>query len=252
MEKVTWKSNKTFFLNSFPHWQKKANTNTIRWIEKHQWFIFYDFYAFPERRGRVRNWLQREEEMMQSSLPVPYGRTGFNFASNSKPRTTHSTFPKSPHLFFSNPSSSSSSSYKLRFTSQFQNPPRNEPIFTTPTKPIPTRSNRISFVTPLHCSFSSNSCSENVGRDFRSWIGVVGEALSTAFPIWVALGCLLGLIRPSSFNWVQPKWTVLGISVTMLGMGMTLTFDDLRGALAMPKELLVGFMLQYSVCSNPI
>lgn len=76
---------------------------------------------------------------------------------------------------------------------------------------------------------------------------MVGEALSTAFPIWVALGCLLGLIRPSSFNWVQPKWTVLGISVTMLGMGMTLTFDDLRGALAMPKELLVGFMLQYSV-----
>lgn len=81
---------------------------------------------------------------------------------------------------------------------------------------------------------------------------MVGEALSTAFPIWVALGCLLGLIRPSSFNWVQPKWTVLGISVTMLGMGMTLTFDDLRGALATPKELLVGFMLQYSVCSNPI
>lgn len=76
---------------------------------------------------------------------------------------------------------------------------------------------------------------------------MVGEALSTAFPIWVALGCLLGLIRPSSFNWVQPKWTVLGISVTMLGMGMTLTFDDLHGALAMPKELLVGFMLQYSV-----
>lgn len=81
---------------------------------------------------------------------------------------------------------------------------------------------------------------------------MVGEALSTAFPIWVALGCLLGLIRPSSFNWVQPKWTVLGISVTMLGMGMTLTFDDLHGALAMPKELLVGFMLQYSVCSDPI
>ena len=33
----------------------------------------------------------------------------------------------------------------------------------------------------------------------------------------------------------------------MLGMGMTLTFDDLRSALAMPKELLAGFVLQYSV-----
>ncbi|KAL0399512.1 UNVERIFIED_CONTAM: putative sodium/metabolite cotransporter BASS1, chloroplastic [Sesamum radiatum] len=39
----------------------------------------------------------------------------------------------------------------------------------------------------------------------------------------------------------------MGITLTMLGMGMTLTFDDLRGALAMPKELFSGFMLQYSV-----
>nr|KYP57152.1 putative sodium-dependent transporter yocS [Cajanus cajan] len=33
----------------------------------------------------------------------------------------------------------------------------------------------------------------------------------------------------------------------MLGMGMTLTLDDLRGALSMPKEVLSGFVLQYSV-----
>ncbi|KAL2476466.1 putative sodium/metabolite cotransporter BASS1 [Abeliophyllum distichum] len=81
----------------------------------------------------------------------------------------------------------------------------------------------------------------------KSWIEAVGEAVSTAFPLWVALGCLLGLVKPSSFNWVKPQWTVMGITLTMLGMGMTLTFDDLRGALAMPKELFSGFMLQYSV-----
>lgn len=39
----------------------------------------------------------------------------------------------------------------------------------------------------------------------------------------------------------------MGISVTMLGMGMTLTFDDLRSAFSMPKELFVGFVLQYSI-----
>lgn len=77
----------------------------------------------------------------------------------------------------------------------------------------------------------------------------MGEAISTAFPVWVALGCLLGLAKPSCYDWVQPKWTVLGIAVTMLGMGMTLSFDDLRGALAMPKELVSGFVLQYSVRS---
>ncbi|MCI16246.1 putative sodium/metabolite cotransporter BASS1 chloroplastic-like, partial [Trifolium medium] len=34
--------------------------------------------------------------------------------------------------------------------------------------------------------------------------------------------------------------------VTMLGMGMTLTLDDLLDALSMPKEVLSGFCLQYS------
>jgi len=32
-----------------------------------------------------------------------------------------------------------------------------------------------------------------------------------------------------------------------LGMGMTLTLDDLRAALLMPKELAAGFVLQYTV-----
>ncbi|XP_073126344.1 probable sodium/metabolite cotransporter BASS1, chloroplastic [Henckelia pumila] len=92
-----------------------------------------------------------------------------------------------------------------------------------------------------------NSSNELGATDSKSWVEVVGETISTAFPVWVALGCLLGLLRPHSFNWVQPKWTVMGITVTMLGMGMTLTFDDLRGALAMPKELFSGFALQYTV-----
>ncbi|KAF9618207.1 hypothetical protein IFM89_000676 [Coptis chinensis] len=69
---------------------------------------------------------------------------------------------------------------------------------------------------------------------------MVGEVLSTAFPVWVALGCFFGLVRPNSFNWVQPQMIIFGITITMLGMGMTLTFDDLRGALVMPKELLAG------------
>ncbi|XP_034678808.1 probable sodium/metabolite cotransporter BASS1, chloroplastic, partial [Vitis riparia] len=105
----------------------------------------------------------------------------------------------------------------------------------------------LSFLAPFRCGISSYGYSDSGGRGLRGWIEVVGEALSTAFPVWVALGCLLGLVRPSSFNWVQPKWTILGLILTMLGMGMTLTFDDLRGALAMPKELVAGFVLQYSV-----
>lgn len=95
------------------------------------------------------------------------------------------------------------------------------------------------------CGNSSNALTTNG----KSWIEVVGEAISTAFPVWVALGCLLGLVRPSSYSWVQPNLTVMGLTITMLGMGMTLTFDDLRAALAMPKQLFAGFFLQYSVLS---
>lgn len=71
--------------------------------------------------------------------------------------------------------------------------------------------------------------------------------MSTAFPVWVSLGCLLGLVKPGAFNWVTPDLTIIGLTITMLGMGMTLTLDDLRGALKMPKELFAGFLLQYSV-----
>ncbi|KAK6132078.1 hypothetical protein DH2020_034180 [Rehmannia glutinosa] len=114
-----------------------------------------------------------------------------------------------------------------------------KPILVSPA----THLNPKSRLEPLLCSNSSNV----VTAEKKSWIEALGEAISTAFPVWVALGCLLGLVRPSSFSWVQPKWTVMGITLTMLGMGMTLTFDDLRGALSMPKELFTGFVLQYSV-----
>ncbi|KAK1416694.1 hypothetical protein QVD17_25809 [Tagetes erecta] len=132
---------------------------------------------------------------------------------------------------------------------------------TPPHKPNPTSTtlkwnctlNTQYFLPPLPCSNSSNTLSasdesgNNSGTGLKGLVETIGEGISTAFPIWVALGCFLGLVRPESYNWVQPKWTMMGITFTMLGMGMTLTFDDLKGALAMPKELLAGFCLQYSI-----
>ncbi|MCD7464525.1 putative sodium/metabolite cotransporter bass1, chloroplastic [Datura stramonium] len=103
----------------------------------------------------------------------------------------------------------------------------------------------------LLCANSSSAITAGDGdsskKSFGDWIQSVGEAISVLFPLWVALGCLIGLLKPSSYNWVKPQWTVMGITLTMLGMGMTLTFDDLRDALRMPKELICGFVLQYSV-----
>ncbi|CAH8320214.1 unnamed protein product [Eruca vesicaria subsp. sativa] len=106
---------------------------------------------------------------------------------------------------------------------------------------------RRSFEFVTRCGISSNDLPAEKEKSFGEWVEFLGEAVSTAFPIWVSLGCLFGLMRPSAFNWVTPDLTIIGLTITMLGMGMTLTLDDLRGALKMPKELFAGFVLQYSV-----
>ncbi|EXB74714.1 putative sodium-dependent transporter yocS [Morus notabilis] len=176
---------------------------------------------------------------MQSSLSCSHGRRSFNlvqiperFSPNLAQKTKLSVLE---FLCFSKTKPSSSSSLL-----------RNEPSGLALCREAATK-RKYNETTLVRCGISSNSYNANTDRSLRDWIEVIGEAISTAFPIWVALGCLLGLVKPSSFDWVKPEWTVLGITLTMLGMGMTLTFDDLRGALAMPKELLAGFVLQYSV-----
>lgn len=196
---------------------------------------------------------------MQSSLSSLHGRRGLLFTPNTNPSHQAARAKPLQFIFSSSikpsPSLSSSISQVLILTHRSQSqPPPNEPIWASLNTFTPTtrKSRTNPPLPPLHCGNSSDSYSANDGRSLRDWIEVFGEALSTAFPIWVALGCLLGLFRPSSFNWVQPKFTILGITLTMLGMGMTLTLDDLRGALAMPKELLAGFVLQYSVSFAPI
>ncbi|KAH9315621.1 hypothetical protein KI387_024248 [Taxus chinensis] len=74
-----------------------------------------------------------------------------------------------------------------------------------------------------------------------------GDLLSSGFPLCVALACFAGLARPQAFLWIRGKWQIAGLTLTMLGMGMTLSLKDLQGALAMPREILGGVLLQYTV-----
>ncbi|KAK4851720.1 hypothetical protein QYF36_017826 [Acer negundo] len=185
---------------------------------------------------------------MQSSA-LSFSNSTLDFQPKSKPILRHSPINKPPQLPFIS-SSKSSNQPTLRSQSQSQthlyNNPTWNPLTTSPIKQRNTNS-LDKIVAPLHCGISSSGFDTNSSRSFRDWIELIGEAISTAFPIWVSLGCLLGLIKPSSFNWVTPKWTIIGLTLTMLGMGMTLTLDDLRSAFAMPKEIISGFVLQYSV-----
>ncbi|KAL5132577.1 putative sodium/metabolite cotransporter BASS1, chloroplastic [Glycine soja] len=118
-----------------------------------------------------------------------------------------------------------------------------QPLLNLCTPKPPTRI----FSSNVRCGISSNMYGGNEVRSVREWLVLAGEFLSMAFPLWVSIGCVLGLMKPNCFNWVTPKVTIRGLNIIMLGMGMTLTLDDLRGALAMPKQVLYGFVLQYSV-----
>ncbi|XP_042458752.1 probable sodium/metabolite cotransporter BASS1, chloroplastic isoform X1 [Zingiber officinale] len=103
-------------------------------------------------------------------------------------------------------------------------------------------------VLPLLCAASDPpSASGETDVSLRGIMLRAGEVLSMAFPLWVGTACCVALWRPSSFLWVDKNLQIFGLTLTMLGMGMTLTLQDLRAALLMPKELASGFILQYTV-----
>ncbi|PON69811.1 Bile acid-sodium symporter/arsenical resistance protein [Parasponia andersonii] len=184
---------------------------------------------------------------MQYSLSCSNnGRTAFKFGESPIPFAAHYS-KRANELPFPQPCCSSSFQFDLRSRSQSRSSLLSDELGSSLFLSAIITEGRNSELPPVRCGISSNTYSAGAGRSFRDWVELIGEVISTSFPLWVALGCVLGLVKPTSFNWVQPRLTVLGLTVIMLGMGMTLTLDDLRGALAMPKELLAGFVLQYSV-----
>ncbi|CAI5979103.1 unnamed protein product [Closterium sp. NIES-64] len=80
------------------------------------------------------------------------------------------------------------------------------------------------------------------------------STLVTLFPLWVALACAAALRWPAHFVVCQDsRFVVGGLALTMLGewaagygMGLTISVDDFRRAVLMPRQLLAGVLLQYT------
>lgn len=81
------------------------------------------------------------------------------------------------------------------------------------------------------------------------------QRLTQYFGLWTLLGVCWAWIAPEHFSWVtdgslrplgQPLISVM-LGVIMLGMGITLTFDDFRRVLALPRQVLCGTVLQFTV-----
>jgi len=71
--------------------------------------------------------------------------------------------------------------------------------------------------------------------------------LTNLFPVWVVLAGMAALIHPPWFTWFGGPWITWGLAVIMLGMGITLSVEDFRGVMKMPRAVAAGFVAQYSI-----
>src|SRR3974390_117093 len=73
-------------------------------------------------------------------------------------------------------------------------------------------------------------------------------ALATnLFPAWVLLGGVLALAQPGWFTWFHGEFITWGLAVIMLGMGITLSVDDFKAVLKMPRAVGIGFVAHYAL-----
>lgn len=71
--------------------------------------------------------------------------------------------------------------------------------------------------------------------------------LANLFPVWVMTGAGLALWKPETATWFQPGWIPYFLGIIMLSMGLTLDFDDFSRVLKIPKSILLGVVLQYTI-----
>ncbi len=79
------------------------------------------------------------------------------------------------------------------------------------------------------------------------------------YPVWLVGTALLAFFFPPSMLWFSGQWIVWALSVSMLGMGLTLSPTDFQGILKMPgssrdaplrKTALLIVELTISICDQ--
>jgi BASS family bile acid:Na+ symporter len=69
--------------------------------------------------------------------------------------------------------------------------------------------------------------------------------LANLFPFWVLTASGLALVKPDWFTWFSGPWITWGLAAIMLGMGITLTFDDFRRVGKQPLSVGIGVAAQF-------
>jgi bile acid:Na+ symporter, BASS family len=72
-------------------------------------------------------------------------------------------------------------------------------------------------------------------------------ALANLFPVWVLTGAGMALWKTETATWFQPDWIPYFLSLIMLSMGLTLSTEDFFRVIKLPKSILLGIGLQYTI-----
>lgn len=73
------------------------------------------------------------------------------------------------------------------------------------------------------------------------------NSLTNWFPAWVLALCTVALVQPHWFTWFKGQLIVIGLAVIMLGMGITLSVQDFKRVLTMPRAVALGVACQYLI-----
>lgn len=71
--------------------------------------------------------------------------------------------------------------------------------------------------------------------------------ITRLFPLWVSCCAALALIEPNWFTWFSGPWITYGLGGIMLGMGLTLQWEDFAQVTKTPTWALLGLGLQFTV-----
>ena len=72
------------------------------------------------------------------------------------------------------------------------------------------------------------------------------RTLTALFPVWIVIGAVWAWLVPAHYNWFRP-YIPPALGVIMLGMGITLSFNDFRRVLKVPKAIGIGLGAQFTI-----
>ncbi len=70
--------------------------------------------------------------------------------------------------------------------------------------------------------------------------------MTNLFALWVVLGSIWAIVAPEQITWFRP-WIPLALGVVMLGMGLTLRWQDFGEVVKQPVSVLIGVTAQFVI-----